>query len=66
MAKQLSRVPIAGSVVTYNGLELVAERPAGRRNRIGTVLVTRVEDADAAEDARADAATQIAEEARVS
>ena len=66
MAKQLNRVPIAGSVVTYNGLELVAERPAGRRNRIGTVLVTRMEDADAAEDARADAATQIAEEARVS
>jgi CBS domain containing-hemolysin-like protein len=66
MAKQLNRVPIAGSVVAYNGLELVAERPAGRRNRIGTVLVTRAEDADAAEDARADAATQIAEEARAS
>ena len=66
MAKQLNRVPIAGSVVAYNGLELVAERPAGRRNRIGTVLVTRVEDADAAEDARAVAATQIAEEARAS
>ena len=66
MAKQLNRVPIAGSVVAYSGLELVAERPAGRRNRIGTVLVTRVEDADAAEDARANAATQIAEEARAS
>jgi CBS domain containing-hemolysin-like protein len=62
MAKQLNRVPIAGSKVVYDGLELVAERPAGRRNRVGTVLVTRVEDPDAAEDARADAATQIVAE----
>jgi len=62
MAKQLSRVPIAGSRVVYNGLELIAERPAGRRNRIGTVLATRVEDPDATEDARADAATQIVAE----
>ena len=67
MAKQLNRVPIAGSIVTFNGLELVAERPAGRRNRIGTVLATRVEDADVDEEARAEAATQIvAEEARAS
>ena len=43
-------------------LELVDERPSGRRNRVGTVLVTRVEDPDAAEDARADAATQIVAE----
>ena len=67
MAKQLNRVPIAGSVVTYDGLQLVAERPAGRRNRIGTVIASRVESADADEEARADAATQIvAEEARAS
>ena len=57
MAKQLNRMPIAGSVVTYDGLQLVAERPAGRRNRIGTVIASRVESAAADEEARAEAAT---------
>ena len=47
MAKQLNKVPIPGSVVTYAGLELVAERSSGRRNRIGTILVTRHPDPDA-------------------
>ena len=40
MAKHLGRVPIAGSVVEVHGLRFEAEAPAGRRNRIGTVLVT--------------------------
>jgi CBS domain containing-hemolysin-like protein len=40
MAKHLGRVPIAGSVVEVQGLRLEAETPAGRRNRIGTVLVS--------------------------
>ena len=44
MAKQLNKVPIPGSVVTYVGLELVAERSTGRRNRIGTILVTQQHD----------------------
>ncbi|MGH3372238.1 MAG: transporter associated domain-containing protein, partial [Nocardioidaceae bacterium] len=44
MAKYLGRVPIPGSVVEAHGLRLEAEAPAGRRNRIGTVLITRVED----------------------
>ncbi len=61
MAKQLNKVPIAGSVVKYDGLELVAERSSGRRNRIGTVVATRIEPLDVDEDARADAATQIAQ-----
>jgi CBS domain containing-hemolysin-like protein len=43
MAKYLGRVPIPGSVVEVNGLRLEAEAPAGRRNRIGTVLITRAE-----------------------
>jgi CBS domain containing-hemolysin-like protein len=43
MAKHLGRVPITGSVVEVNGLRFEAEAPAGRRNRIGTVLVSRVE-----------------------
>ena len=51
MAKQLNKVPIAGSVVKYAGLELVAERSSGRRNRIGTVIASRI-DADGADEAR--------------
>jgi CBS domain containing-hemolysin-like protein len=43
MAKHLGRVPIAGSVVEVDGLRLEAEAPSGRRNRIGTVLVTRLQ-----------------------
>ena len=55
MAKQLNKVPIAGSVVTFEGLELVAERSTGRRNRIGTVVASRVEgDPTGADDARVD------------
>ena len=46
MAKHLGRVPIAGSVVSVDGLRFEAEAPAGRRNRIGTVLVRRIEPAD--------------------
>ncbi|MFC7621001.1 hemolysin family protein [Microlunatus sp. GCM10028923] len=44
MAKLLNKVPIVGSTVTYHGLELVADRSTGRRNRIGTVVVRQVED----------------------
>jgi CBS domain containing-hemolysin-like protein len=67
MAKQLNKVPIAGSVVKYDGLELVAERSAGRRNKIGTVIVTKISSAEAEADARADAATRIvSEQARAS
>jgi len=43
MAKHLGRVPIAGSVVETHGLRFEAEAPSGRRNRIGTVLVTRLQ-----------------------
>ena len=67
MAKQLNKVPIAGSVVKYDGLELVAERSAGRRNKIGTVIVTKISSAESEADARADAATRIvSEQARAS
>ncbi len=44
MAKHLGRVPIAGSVVEVDGLRFEAEAPAGRRNRIGTVLVSKLEE----------------------
>jgi CBS domain containing-hemolysin-like protein len=43
MGKHLGRVPIAGSVVEAHGLRFEAEAPTGRRNRIGTVLITRLE-----------------------
>jgi CBS domain containing-hemolysin-like protein len=42
LAKELGRVPIPGSTITINGWKLTAERPAGRRHRISTILVTRV------------------------
>ncbi len=44
LAHALGRVPIAGSTATVRGLRLTAENPAGRRNKIGTVLVERIED----------------------
>jgi CBS domain containing-hemolysin-like protein len=48
LAQALGRVPIAGSAATVAGLRLTAENLAGRRNRIGTVLVERVDPARAA------------------
>ena len=46
LAHQLGRVPIAGSTATVHGLRLTAENPTARRNKIGTVLVERVEDTE--------------------
>ena len=42
LAHELGRVPIAGSTATVSGLRLTAENLAGRRNKIGTVLVQPV------------------------
>ena len=39
MAKRLGKVPIAGSSVDLEGWRMVAESLAGRRNRVGSVLV---------------------------
>jgi CBS domain containing-hemolysin-like protein len=44
LAHQLGKVPIAGSQATVEGLVLTAENLTGRRNRIGTVRVQRVDD----------------------
>ncbi len=33
MAKQLNKVPIPGSIVNWEGLELIADRPTGRATR---------------------------------
>jgi CBS domain containing-hemolysin-like protein len=45
MAKLLGKVPIPGSRVDIAGLELTAERPSGRRNQLGSVLVRRTASA---------------------
>ncbi|GAA2123238.1 hemolysin family protein [Nocardioides bigeumensis] len=42
LAKHLGRVPIPGSHVEAHGLRFEAEGVTGRRNKIGTVLVSRV------------------------
>jgi CBS domain containing-hemolysin-like protein len=42
LAKALGRVPIAGATATINGLSLTAERFAGRRHTLATVLVEAV------------------------
>lgn len=42
MAKILGRVPIPGSEIKLHDWQITAERPVGRRHRIGSVLVERV------------------------
>ncbi len=42
MAKLLNVVPIPGSKVTYEGIEMTADKAVGRRHQIGTVLVRHV------------------------
>jgi CBS domain containing-hemolysin-like protein len=44
LAHELGRVPIAGSQAVVAGLRLTAENLAGRRNKLGTVLVERLAD----------------------
>ena len=47
MASALGRVPIPGATVTIDGLTLTAESAKGRRNRIGTVLISHPPRPDA-------------------
>jgi CBS domain containing-hemolysin-like protein len=46
LARELGLVPIEGSAAEVAGLRLVAESTGGRRNRIDTLLVTRLPDPD--------------------
>lgn len=46
LAKELGRVPILGSSAQVNGIELTAERFEGRRNRLGSLIVGRVQYQD--------------------
>ena len=59
LAKHLGKVPIPGSHIEIDGLRFEAESPAGRRNRIGTVVVSRIGDTDeqGAADSQAEAST---------
>ena len=43
LAKQLERVPIPGTSIDIEVWEFVAERAAGRRNKIGTILIRKSE-----------------------
>src|SRR4051794_16790483 len=45
LASALGRVPIPGATVTLQGLPFAAEGAKGRRNQVGTVLITRDEPA---------------------
>ncbi|MEO7131138.1 MAG: hemolysin family protein [Dermatophilaceae bacterium] len=46
LTKAIGRVPIVGSTVVVAGLELTAERMAGRRHRVASVTVRRAETGD--------------------
>ncbi len=49
MAKHLGRVPIPGSHVDAHGLRFVAEAATGRRNKIESVLISRLSAAGASD-----------------
>jgi CBS domain containing-hemolysin-like protein len=46
LAKQLDRIPIPGTSIVIEGWEFVAERAAGRRNKIGTILIRKSESTE--------------------
>ncbi len=48
LAKHLGRVPIPGASVEVHGLRFEAERASGRRHKLGTVLIRRVDAEPAA------------------
>ncbi|MGW0506299.1 hemolysin family protein [Micromonospora sp. NPDC003241] len=50
LAQSLGRVPIPGAEAEVSGLRLIAEGTTGRRNRIDTVLVHRIEPSDTQEN----------------
>ncbi|WP_350258932.1 hemolysin family protein [Scrofimicrobium sp. R131] len=46
----IDRVPLPGAEATVHGVHLVAEETVGRRNEVGSILVTRVDPEPAAEE----------------
>ena len=53
MAKLLNVVPIPGSRVVHQGIEMIADRAVGRRHQVGTVLV-RLAPQESAEEGKED------------
>lgn len=43
MAQILGRVPIAGSSIEFQGWKITSERPIGRRRRISSVMIDKIE-----------------------
>ena len=43
MAEKLGRVPIAGSAINLHGYSITSERPVGRRRRISSVIIERLD-----------------------
>ncbi|WP_018640411.1 hemolysin family protein [Parafrankia elaeagni] len=56
LATVLGRVPIPGATADIAGLRLSAERAAGRRNQIGTVVVQRLSPTPRGQDGSGDGA----------
>jgi CBS domain containing-hemolysin-like protein len=44
MAEKLGRVPIAGSTINLHGFSITSERPIGRRRRISSVIIERLDE----------------------
>ena len=44
MAEKLGRVPIAGSTINLHGYSITSERPIGRRRRISSVIIERLDE----------------------
>jgi len=49
LAKQLNKVPIPGSTLVWEGLEMIADQYAGRRHQISTILVHRALEEESAD-----------------
>ncbi|MGB3953807.1 MAG: hemolysin family protein [Brooklawnia sp.] len=54
LAKELNMVPIPGSRIVWNGLEITAEKATARRHQIDTVLVQRLAPEPATTDGGTD------------
>ncbi|MDR0488826.1 MAG: hemolysin family protein [Propionibacteriaceae bacterium] len=50
LAKKLNQVPIPGSTLTWEGLEMTADQYAGRRHQIATIIVHRAVEGDEGTD----------------
>ena len=46
LAKKLNKVPIPGSTLVWEGLEMTADQYTGRRHQIATIIVHRASDED--------------------